>query len=222
MEESGLVIRIPIARRSWPYIVVSVCITVLAWYFHWIPGLILCLATILLINFFRDPERFSPDLSPEYVLSPADGKVISVESSPHEEFADFIRISIFMNIFDVHVNRAPVDATVRGMYHYPGSFLPADNPKAPGENERMEFTLMTSTGPILVSLVAGLIARRVISWARPDDTLLRGQRFAMIKLGSRVDVHLPSGTQIQVQPGSRVKAGLTPIARLQRHQETTP
>lgn len=214
-------IRIPIARRSWPYIIISICITGLAWFLHWIPGLIMCLATVLLINFFRDPERTSPDLAPEYVLSPADGKVISIESGLHENFPDFIRISIFMNIFDVHVNRVPVDGTLRNLYHYPGLFLPADNPRAPGENERMEFTLSTSAGPILVSLVAGLIARRVVSWARPDDILLRGQRFAMIKLGSRVDVHLPSGTKIQVEPGSRVKAGLTPIAILQGHSDPT-
>ncbi len=216
---TGCMIRIPLARKSWPYIVSSVLIAGIAWFIHWIPGLILTIPTILLINFFKDPNRTPPDLAPEYVLSPADGKVISIEQSSHKDFPNHIRISIFMNIFDVHVNRVPVNGTLRCLYHYPGLFLPADNPRAPGENERMEFTLMTSAGTLLVTLVAGLVARRVFSWARPDDTLLRGQRFAMIKLGSRVDVHLPAGTFIQVQPGLRVKAGLTPIARLQNNQD---
>ncbi|MGB3976353.1 MAG: phosphatidylserine decarboxylase [bacterium] len=213
--------RIPLARKSWPYIISGILITVTAWIIHWIPGLLLSVPTILLINFFKDPNRKPPDLASEYVLSPADGKVISIEQGRHKDFPDHVRISIFMNIFDVHVNRVPVDGVLRSLYHYPGLFLPADNPRAPGENERMEFTLSTSAGPILVSLVAGLVARRVFSWARPDDTLLRGQRFAMIKLGSRVDVHLPPGTLIQAQPGLRVKAGLTPIARLQNNSDDT-
>jgi len=207
-------IRIPIARRSWPYLLICFCITALAWWVHWIPGVFMLFLTILMVNFFRDPERKIPNPPPETLLAPADGKVISIEPSPHPDFSGHIRISIFMNIFDVHVNRVPINGKLKAMYHHPGLFLKANDPRAPGENERMEFTLLTTHGPIMVCLVAGLIARRIISWARPDDPLLRGQRFTMIKLGSRVDIHVPIHTQILVQPGCRVKAGLSVVGRL--------
>jgi phosphatidylserine decarboxylase len=206
--------RIPIARGCFRYIVPPIIITLLLWYLHWIPGLIAAFLTGLLINFFRDPERKTPALPRGVLLSPADGKVISIEKSTFKDCSEYVRISIFMNIFDVHVNRVPLSGNVRSIYHYPGRFLPADNPDAPGENERMEFTLLNEDASIKVCLIAGLLARRIVTWARPDDTLLRGQRFAMIKLGSRVDVHLPETSQLLVQPGCRVKAGLTQIAIL--------
>ncbi len=212
-------IRIPIARGCWFWIAVSLGLTVLVWFLNWIAGLILGVATLLLINFFRDPQRKTPDLPPEFVIAPADGKIISIEPSPCKDLPQHIRISIFMNIFDVHVNRVPVTGQLRSMMHFPGLFLTADNPRAPGENERMEFILRTLYGPVMVCLVAGLVARRIVTWARPDDALLRGQRFAMIKLGSRVDVHLPAGCRIMVQPGNRVKAGLTTLAELHKEEE---
>ncbi|MBN1878844.1 phosphatidylserine decarboxylase [bacterium] len=205
-------IRIPIARRSYPYLVAACCATAVAWWIHWLPGLLLAIPTLLLFNFFRDPERKTPALGPGCVIAPADGRVISIEPSPYKDFSDYLRISIFMNIFDVHVNRVPVTGSLRSMLHFPGSFLNADHPDASAENERMEFILLTDYGPVLICLVAGLIARRIVSWARPDDRLLRGQRFAMIKLGSRVDIHLPADCRILVQPGTRVKAGLSVIA----------
>ena len=205
-------IRLPIARRSWPILLIAVLVTSLVWLLHWIPGLLLLITTVLLINFFRDPDRRIPNAMHQTILAPADGRVISIETSPHPDFAGHTRISIFMNIFDVHVNRAPVNGTLRSMQHFPGLFLKADDPRAPGENERMELLFLTEYGRVLVSLVAGLIARRIVCWARPDDILIRGQRFAMIKLGSRVDVHLPAECRILVNPGMRVKAGLTPIA----------
>ena len=213
-------IRIPIAQKSWSWIIISLVMTSFAWLLHWIPGILFSIITLLLINFFRDPERKVPDLPAGTVLAPADGKIISIGPSPHMDFPDHIRISIFMNIFDVHVNRVPIQGKLRSIYHFPGLFLNADNPRAPGENERMEFTLLTEFGPILVCLVAGLVARRIFNLARPDDILLRGQRFAMIKLGSRVDLHLPADARIVVQPGNRVKAGLSEIAHLNERSGT--
>ena len=205
-------IRLPVARKSWPILLIALLFSGLVWLIHWIPGLLFFIATALLINFFRDPDRKIPDVPQQTILAPADGKVISIETGPHKEFSDHTRISIFMNIFNVHVNRAPVNGTLRSMLHFPGLFLKADDPRAPGENERMELRFLTEHGPVLVSLVAGLIARRIVCWARPDDILIRGQRIAMIKLGSRVDIHLPAGCRILVSPGMRVKAGLTPLA----------
>ncbi len=206
--------RIPIARDCLRYVIPPIIVTLVLWYIHWIPGLVAAVVTVLLINFFRDPDRKTPDLPIGTVISPADGKVISIEKSTYEDCPDYVRISIFMNVFNVHVNRVPISGKLRSVYHYPGRFLPADNPNAPGENERMEFTLAGEFGMIKFCLIAGLLARRIVTWARPDDTLLRGQRFAMIKLGSRVDVHLPETSQLLVQPGCRVKAGLTQLAVL--------
>jgi len=204
-------IRLPIARRSLPYIVLSFLPAMIAFVFSGLAGCILLVPALFVLNFFRDPERTPPSVADGTLLAPADGKVISIEDSPHEDWKGYQRISIFMNIFNVHVNRVPADAKLKMLQHFPGRFLPADNPLAPVENERMEITLITKHAPVLVTLVAGLIARRIYCWARPDDQLLQGQRFSLIKFGSRVDLHVPSNGKFLVSPGTCVKAGLTPV-----------
>ena len=203
--------RLPIARRSWPYITMAFLPCIIGFLIHWSAGIILLLPALLVLNFFRDPDRTPPELPESIVLSPADGKVISIEKGPHPDFPDHQRISIFMNIFDVHVNRAPCKGILKSVLHFPGRFLPADHPTAPVENERMELVVKGDQGEFLVVLVAGLIARRIYAWAAAGDRLLRNQRISMIKLGSRVDIHVPAGGKILVSPGTRVKAGLTPV-----------
>ena len=141
-----------------PCLILSVLPAIIAFFFHWIAGIVLMIPAIFVLNFFRDPDRTPPETRPGTLLAPADGKIISIENSPHSDWQGYKRISIFMNIFNVHVNRAPADSTLKKLLHFPGRFLPADNPAASTENERMEITLQTSNGPILVTLVAGLIA----------------------------------------------------------------
>lgn len=201
----------PFARRSWPYLLMGALPMCIGFLIHWIMGLVLALPAILVFQFFRDPDRMPPEVSPECILAPADGKVISIDDSPHPDFPGYQRISIFMNVFNVHVNRAPINSRLKSLEHHPGKFLPADNTRAPVENERMDLAMETEYKPVLIVLVAGLIARRIVSYIEPDDTLIRGGRMSMIKFGSRVDVHVPADGRFLVSPGTKVKAGLTPV-----------
>lgn len=207
-------IRIPVARRSWPYILIALVFPVAGWFWSWSAGAVLAFPAVFIIIFFRDPKRLPPDAPPGVVLSPADGTVISIENSRFPDGTAAVRISIFIRWFDVHVMRVPIRARMMGLFHYPGRFLRCVEQRASSENERMECHLHTEFGPVLLVLIAGWFARRIVVWARPDDHLLRGQRFAMIKLGSRVDIHVPADTMITVSEGSRVTAGLTPLAAM--------
>ena len=167
--------------------------------------------------FFRDPERTPPDLKGA-VLSPADGKVIKVEQldqAPHyPERCN--RVSIFMSVFNVHVNRIPYDGTVSGLSYNPGKFFSANLDKASADNEHNAVTLMTDRGKrICFVQIAGLIARRIVCNLTPGDRVRQGDRFGMICFGSRVDVYLPERTRIQVENGQRVSAGVSVIGILE-------
>ncbi len=209
--------KFPLARAGWPYVLgalfLSLAASALAVWWLAVP---LWIIFILMVNFFRDPAR-SSDAGPGAVISPADGKVVVVESASHPDLPGgrAQMVSIFMNIFDVHVNRAPTSGRVMRVTHHPGGYLPADRPQAATANERVEVLIASQAGPALVvAQVAGLVARRIECWVTGGVAIRRGQRYGMIRFGSRLDLYLPPGAQVQVALGQRVRAGETVIAEL--------
>lgn len=167
--------------------------------------------------FFRNPERYAPLLE-NSVASPADGKVLSVEQVEESEpFGSLpvIKISIFMSIFDVHVNRIPISGTVREIRYFPGRFFSANLDKASSENERNLVIIETIwKSRIACVQIAGLIARRIVSRLEVDDRVIKGERFGLIRFGSRLDVYLPVETIVNVHPRQRVRAGETVLGYL--------
>ncbi len=158
--------------------------------------------------FFRDPERAIPE-GPGLVVSPADGKVVAVVDGP-----DGPSVAIFLNVFDVHVNRAPVGGTVESVTYRRGSFLAAFDERAGDLNEQNEVVLDGPSGRVRVRQIAGLIARRIVCRVKPGDRLRAGDRFGLIRFGSRTDLRLPRGAEILVRVGERVKGGASVIGRM--------
>ena len=175
-----------------------------------IPAIILLVLTLIVIWFFRDPER-KADYKDGSFFSPADGKVVEISQATHEFTGNAIKVGIFMNIFSVHVNRAPCTGRVDFMEYKPGKKVAAFAPKASEINERNYVGLSTQWGPVMMTQIAGLVARRIVCNINRGDILEAGQRYGMIKLGSRVDLYLPSDTVLSVKKGDNVKAGLTCI-----------
>ena len=174
-------------------------------------------ATLFTGWFFRDPDRTAPDIKGS-VLSPADGKIIKVEqlesASHYQERCN--KISIFMSVFNVHVNRIPYDGTISGITYNPGKFFSANLDKASKDNEHNAVTLMTESGKrVCFVQIAGLIARRIICGLNPGDRVKKGGRFGMICFGSRLDIYLPERTRIQVEIGQKVRAGTTVLGILE-------
>lgn len=206
-----------IHREGWPFIAIAVAINaalflLLGWY-----GLVLVPVTLWTIAFFRDPDRVPPD-APNAILSPADGKLLPVvRAAPPGELGlgpdERIRLSIFMNVFDVHVNRIPCDGTVTGLAYRPGRFFNASFDKASVHNERMAIRLTTAAGTdVAVVQIAGLIARRIKCDLKEGEKVCRGERFGIIRFGSRLDVYLPQGARVLASAGASVKAGETVLA----------
>ncbi|HVQ28140.1 MAG TPA: phosphatidylserine decarboxylase family protein, partial [Vicinamibacteria bacterium] len=163
--------------------------------------------------FFRDPEREIPK-DPRLVLSPADGKIVQVIPAPddHPLGKGTTQISIFLSIFDVHVNRSPIAGHVTAVEYHPGEFLPAFDDKASLRNEQNSVIVEGGGGRIMFKQIAGLIARRIVFRKRVDDDVAAGERVGLIKFGSRVDVFLPAGTGIRVKVGDRVQGGASVLA----------
>lgn len=163
--------------------------------------------------FFRDPQR-SGERGEHLVIAPADGKVVAIADVEEPSFirGPARRVSVFMNVFDVHVNRYPVDGTVEHRDYRPGKFLNATLDKASSENEQMTLSIRTHHGPVLVRQIAGLVARRIVTDARVGDAVLQGERLGLIRFGSRVDTLLPAEARIRVAVGDRALAGVTVIA----------
>ncbi len=211
---------VPIHREGYRFIAVFAAVTVLLFWFHTGPlawaGVVL---TLWCAYFFRDPERVTP-LRDGLVISPADGRVSAIEEVippveldlPREPVT---RISVFMNVFDVHVNRAPLDAVITRIAYVPGLFLNADLDKASLDNERQALTLARASGQkIGVVQIAGLVARRIVKFVNEGEHLSAGQRFGLIRFGSRVDVYLPPGARALACVGQRAIAGETVLADL--------
>jgi phosphatidylserine decarboxylase len=204
-----------IAREGWPHVVVALGLALLAdWLLGWW-SMPFWLLLIFVVQFFRDPHREIPQ-TPGVALSPADGRVVLVGKARDLYLdRDALKISVFMNVFDVHSNRSPVDAEVRQTWYSAGSFLNAALDKASVENERAALHLRTAEGTDVTCVqIAGLVARRILCYAKEGDRLTRGQRYGFIRFGSRVDIYLPITASPQVSVGDTVTAGISVIALL--------
>jgi phosphatidylserine decarboxylase len=205
-----------LAREGWPFIAGTVVAAALVWAlagFAW--SIPLWIVAVFVIQFFRDPPRAVPAQA-NAVLSPADGRIVKVEkvADPYTG-RESLLISVFMNVFNVHSNRAPVDGTVERVAYSPGKFVNADLDKASTENERNALVIQLAGGErIAVVQVAGLIARRILCYVKAGDALQRGQRYGFIRFGSRVDVYLPLSARPRVAVGDKVAATSTILADL--------
>jgi phosphatidylserine decarboxylase len=205
-----------IAREGWPFIAIAVAVALALSYLGaaWLAA-IAWLAVAFCVQFFRDPARAVP-AQPNAVLCPADGRVVKVGPArdPYVD-RDALLVSVFMNVFNVHSNRSPVDGEVKGAWYSAGSFVNAALDKASTENERNALHLRTASGAdVTVVQIAGLIARRILCYAKAGDRLARGQRYGFIRFGSRVDVYLPPSARPRVAVGDKVRATETVIAEL--------
>jgi phosphatidylserine decarboxylase len=183
-----------------------------AWLVHPLAGVPFFVFGVFCLWFFRDPERDIP--SGPVAVSPADGKVMAVV----QETPESTRISIFLNVFDVHVNRTPVEGTIRDVTYRPGQFLVASKEIASVANEQNTVTVECDGAQVTFKQIAGLIARRIVFWKQPGDQLRRGERIGLMKFGSRMDVLLGPEWEIQVRPRDRVRAGSSIIARRRDRQ----
>ena len=205
-----------IAREGWPFIVGAIMVALLVNIFvSWLWAIPFWIIAVFVLQFFRDPPRDIPSVD-NAILAPADGRIVAVEKllDPYLK-RDAVKVSVFMNVFNVHSNRSPVDGKVRDKWYSPGKFINADLPKASLENERNALWIKTDNGADVTCVqVAGLIAKRILCSAKPGDHLTRGQRFGFIRFGSRVDVYLPTNAKINVNIGDKVHATSTILAEL--------
>ena len=187
-------------RRSWPL---------------WLAALMLTVVAIWVAYFFRDPER-TGERGERVVIAPADGKVVQVSEVDEPAFLHerALRVSIFMNVFNVHVNRYPVTGTVRYVHRNPGKFLNAATEKSSLENEQTSVGIESGSNRVLVRQIAGLIARRIVTYSKEGEHVQQGERMGIIRFGSRVDVFLPVTTAVRVRVGDVTYAGVTVIAEL--------
>jgi phosphatidylserine decarboxylase len=198
---------IPVASEGWPFIIPLAIVTVLLFAFGWKNTALVSLAlTLFVLFFFRDPDRTVPEGS-DVVVSPADGKVIVVKDVFEPDYLkqDVKQISIFLSVFNVHVNRSPVSGTVELVKYNPGKFHVASVEKASLDNEQTAMVIGDGKNKILVKQIAGLIARRIVCYAKPGDTIKKGERYGLIRFGSRVDIFLPKTAELKVRVGDRVK-----------------
>lgn len=205
-----------IAREGWPFLAISLAAAVGAtlWCATW--SIPLWIIALFVLQFFRDPPRDVPEQA-NAITSAADGKVIVVEKA-FDEFLqrEALKISVFMNVFNVHSNRSPLNGTIHQRWYSPGKFLNAALAKASTENERNALWLKTQDGQDVTCVqIAGLVARRILCYVDQGDSLRRGQRYGFIRFGSRVDLYLPLTATPKVSLGDKVSAGSTILAELQ-------
>jgi phosphatidylserine decarboxylase len=179
---------------------------------HWyLTAAVLVFLALFVFSFFRDPDRLIPT-EPDAIVSPGDGRVMVVTEEQNDGRPGQ-RVSIFLAIWNVHVNRAPASGTIAKLDYRPGKFFAAMRERASLENEQNVFTLSTEAGEMMFKQIAGLIARRVVSWKKAGEQVARGERIGLVRFGSRVDVWLPKGAEILVKVGESVKGGSSTIAR---------
>lgn len=204
-----------IAREGWPFLAISLVLSIAAtvWCAWW--SIPLWIISLFVLQFFRDPSRTAPTQA-NAVISAADGKVIVVEKAYDEYLQrEALKISVFMNVFNVHSNRSPIDGKVEKRWYNPGKFFNAALAKASAENERNALWLKTNDGQDITCVqIAGLIARRILCYVEPGAALHRGQRYGFIRFGSRVDLYLPLSATPKVTLGEKVTAGSTILAEL--------
>ena len=197
---------------------VSVLVT---WFFAWW-SLPLWFASLFILQFFRDPPRRVPD-DPQAVLAPADGRIVEVSRAQDPYLKrDALKLSVFMNVFDVHSNRSPLDGAVKERWYFGGAFVNAALDKASLENERNALWIQRDDGRDVTCVqVAGLIARRILCYVEPGARLARGQRFGFIRFGSRVDLYLPPDAEVKAAIGEKVYAAQSVLAWLRTRNSTT-
>ncbi|MGD0515946.1 MAG: phosphatidylserine decarboxylase [Thermoguttaceae bacterium] len=215
--------RLPFARWGlaemqifgWPLLALTILAAVYVWYLAFVPGILF----FLVVYFFRDPQRRVP-AGQGVIVSPADGKITEVAYLDHEEFigGPAVRISIFLSIFNVHLNRAPVESRVISLRYAPGGFMSATRPESAISNENTWIGWEEESPPhrrLIVRQISGAIARRIVCDLRPGEVLARGQKFGMIKFGSRTDLILPHTQELklEIEVGDRVKAGITMMGK---------
>ena len=208
--------KIPIAREGLKLIFALALLTIVLFLVKTaVTGFFLLAVTLFVAFFFRDPRREVP-LEEKAVVAPADGKVVAIRDIHEQDYLrqDVKQISIFLSIFDVHVNRAPISGVVESVKYNPGKFHIAALDKASLENEQTSMTIAGENCRILVKQIAGIIARRVICYLRPGDVIKKGDRYGLICFGSRVDIFLPADSEIKVAKGDRVKGARDIIATL--------
>jgi phosphatidylserine decarboxylase len=208
-----------IAREGWPFLAVAVLAAVLVGALAgWWWSLPFWAGALFVLQFFRDPARSVPE-DPLAVVAPADGRVVVVGRAEDPYLRrEAIKISVFMNVFNVHSNRSPVDGAVKERWYFPGEFLNAALDKASLANERNALWLRMRGGQDVTCVqIAGLIARRILCYVEEGAELRKGQRFGFIRFGSRVDVYLPLDAEVKAAIGEKVAAGETIIARLKQH-----
>lgn len=211
---------VPIHKEGYPFIAIAAVASLVLGHL-WAPfGWIGLIITLWICYFFRDPARVTPQRE-GLVISPADGRISMIaqvvppaelQLPPELAQTPMTRVSVFMNVFDCHVNRSPVAGTLKKMAYTPGLFLNAELDKASEDNERNALWIETASGPILVVQIAGLIARRIVPFVKDGDPLMAGERFGLIRFGSRVDVYLPAGVKPLVSEGQTAVAGETVLA----------
>ena len=207
--------RIPIAPDGYRFIIPLIIITVVLALssLHWLAG-ISGLLLVFVLQFFRDPERIIPN-EDRVIVSPADGKVVEIVEEQDVMLDEpFRRISIFLNIFSVHVQRTPVAGVIEKVKYNKGKFLNAASHKASLDNEQNAIIIHTGKEVVLVKQIAGLIARRIVCWAKAGDNYRIGERFGLIRFGSRVDIFLPLNSEIKVSLGDHVSGGRSIIGYL--------
>ena len=213
---------VPIRREGYPCIAIAF-VAALILGLVWTPLFwVLLVVTLWVCYFFRDPERVTP-VREGLVVSPADGRISMISNAvPPTEMGlpdlPMLRISVFMNVFDCHVNRSPVMGRITRVAYTPGLFLNADLDKASEDNERNAIVIETEGVPVGVVQIAGLVARRIVDWVKEGDILAAGQRFGLIRFGSRVDVYLPTTAQPLVGVGQKAIAGETVLADLKGNE----
>ena len=202
-----------IAREGWPFLAIAFSLALLASKFFGAWSIPFWLIALFVLQFFRDPARRIPQ-NANAVLSPADGRIVVVEKTM-DPYAgrEALKISVFMNVFNVHSNRSPVDGKIEQVQYFPGKFVNADLDKASTENERNALTITAANGQTVTCVqVAGLIARRILCYVQAGEQLTRGQRYGFIRFGSRVDVYLPLTATPKVVVGDKVSATETVLA----------
>lgn len=204
-----------IAKEGWLFLAIAFFASTLLTYIQNPLSWIAWIVTLFILQFFRDPLRTKPSKK-NVILSAADGKVIAIEkmTNPYTNKSS-VKVSVFMNVFNVHSNKCPVDGKILEKYYYPGKFLNASLSKASLENERCAITIQTKEKKIITCVqIAGLIARRILCYKEKGDEVKAGERYGFIKFGSRVDLYLPTNASIKVNLGQTVKNTETIIAEI--------
>lgn len=205
-----------ILKEGFPYIIVTSVLTIISYFLNSIispvPWIFFLIITLFVIYFFRNPKRHITK-NAVHILSPADGTVMSIEKINEENFfkSEAIKVSIFLSVFNVHANKAPIDGVVKYTSYRPGKYLPAFKPHASELNERNTIGIEGNGIKVIVHQITGLIARRIVCWVKENDPVIQGENYGLIKFGSCTEIIVPKNIDIQVKPGQKVKGGMTII-----------